>query len=85
MICFHEGAIAFGYQPALVVVNLGFGDEEMIEAATEQMHALPYYHLFGAKGMEPAIELAEALKEIAPMPMSDCCSSVRAWASRRPM
>ena len=50
--------------------GLGFGDEEMIEAATEQMHALPYYHLFGAKGMEPAIELAEALKEIAPMPVS---------------
>ena len=50
--------------------GLGFGDEEMIEAATEQMHTLPYYHLFGAKGMEPAIELAEALKEIAPMPVS---------------
>ncbi|MEZ5810773.1 MAG: aminotransferase [Rhizobiaceae bacterium] len=50
--------------------GLGFGDEEMIEAATEQMRTLPYYHLFGAKGMEPAIELAEALKELAPVPVS---------------
>lgn len=50
--------------------GLGFGDEEMIAAATEQMRTLPYYHLFGAKGMEPAIELAEKLKEIAPMPVS---------------
>ena len=29
--------------------GLGFGDEEMIEAATEQLHKLPYYHLFGAR------------------------------------
>lgn len=50
--------------------GLGFGDEEMIDAATEQMRALPYYHLFGAKGTEPAIELAEKLKEIAPVPIS---------------
>lgn len=50
--------------------GLGFGDEEMIEAATRQLRTLPYYHLFGAKGMEPAIELAEKLKEIAPMPVS---------------
>jgi 4-aminobutyrate--pyruvate transaminase len=50
--------------------GLGFGDEELVEAATEQLRTLPYYHLFGAKGMEPAIELAEKLKEIAPVPIS---------------
>lgn len=50
--------------------GLGFGDAELIEAATEQLNTLPYYHLFGAKGMEPAIELAEKLKEIAPVPIS---------------
>ena len=50
--------------------GLGFGDEEMIDAATEQMRTLPYYHLFGAKGSEPAIELAEKLKDIAPVPIS---------------
>ncbi|MHB2265372.1 aminotransferase [Aliihoeflea sp. PC F10.4] len=50
--------------------GLGFGNEEMVEAAAAQLRTLPYYHLFGAKGMEPAIELAEKLKEIAPMPIS---------------
>ncbi|MGE0501534.1 MAG: aminotransferase [Rhizobiaceae bacterium] len=50
--------------------GLGFGDEEMIAAATEQLRALPYYHVFGAKSTEPAIALAEKLKEIAPVPIS---------------
>ena len=49
--------------------GLGFGDEELIEAATEQLRKLPYYHLFGGKGSEPAIELAEKLKAIAPVPI----------------
>jgi len=50
--------------------GLGFGDEEMIAAADSQMRALPYYHQFSGKGTEPAIELAEKLKEIAPVPIS---------------
>ena len=50
--------------------GLGFGDEELIEAAIEQLRTLPYYHIFGAKGIEPAIELAEKLKELAPVPIS---------------
>lgn len=57
--------------------GLGFSDQELIEAGVEQLRRLPYYHLFGAKGHEPAIELAEKLKEIAPMPVSKVlyCSS----------
>lgn len=50
--------------------GLGFGEQELIDAATEQLRTLPYYHLFGAKSLEPAIELAEKLKEIAPVPIS---------------
>lgn len=50
--------------------GLGFGDKELIDAAKEQLSQLPYYHLFGAKGTEPAIALAEKLKEIAPIPIS---------------
>ena len=34
--------------------GLGFGDEELIDAATKQLKELPYYHIFGAKGIEPA-------------------------------
>ncbi|PCH82660.1 MAG: aspartate aminotransferase family protein [Hyphomicrobiales bacterium] len=56
---------------------LGFNDKELIEAGQEQMAKLPYYHLFGGKSMEPAIELAEKLKEIAPVPIGRTlfCSS----------
>jgi 4-aminobutyrate--pyruvate transaminase len=50
--------------------GLGFGEEELVEAAMEQLSTLPYYHLFGAKSMEPAVALAEKLKEIAPVPVS---------------
>lgn len=50
--------------------GLGFGEEEMVEAATEQLRTLPYYHLFGAKSTEGAIALAEKLKELAPVPIS---------------
>ncbi|MEX2518215.1 MAG: aspartate aminotransferase family protein [Paracoccaceae bacterium] len=50
--------------------GLGFGDAELIEAAREQMGKLPYYHLFGGRSFESAIELAEKIKELAPVPVS---------------
>lgn len=50
--------------------GLGFGNEELIEAAEQQLRSLPYYHQFGGRGTEPAIELAEKLKELAPTPQS---------------
>lgn len=50
--------------------GLGFGDAELIDAAKEQLDKLPYYHLFGGRSFEPAIELAEKLKDIAPVPVS---------------
>ncbi len=50
--------------------SLGYGNEELVEAAREQMRKLPFTHLFGGKSHDPAIELAEKLKEMAPMPIS---------------
>jgi 4-aminobutyrate--pyruvate transaminase len=50
--------------------GLGFGDAELIEAAREQLGRLPYYHLFGGRSHEPAIELAERIKALTPVPMS---------------
>jgi len=50
--------------------SLGYGNRELIEAATEQMRLLPYGHLFGAKSHDPAVALAEKLKEISPAPAS---------------
>jgi 4-aminobutyrate--pyruvate transaminase len=49
---------------------LGYGNEELVEVAREQMAKLPFTHLFGAKSHDPAIELAEKLKDMAPVPMS---------------
>ena len=48
---------------------LGWGDEELVEAAAEQMRKLSYGHLFGGKSHEPGAALAEKLKEISPFPV----------------
>jgi 4-aminobutyrate---pyruvate transaminase len=49
---------------------LGYSNEELIEAAAAQMRKLPFTHLFSGRSHDPAIELGEKLKEIAPVPMS---------------
>src|SRR5579862_7191477 len=48
---------------------LGWGEDALVEAAAEQMRKLPFGHLFAGKSHEPAIALAEKLKEIAPFPV----------------
>jgi 4-aminobutyrate--pyruvate transaminase len=50
--------------------SLGYSNEELIDAAYEQMKKLPYTHIFTGRSNDPAIELAEKLKEIAPVPIS---------------
>ncbi|SIQ66811.1 MULTISPECIES: aspartate aminotransferase family protein [unclassified Bosea (in: a-proteobacteria)] len=50
--------------------SLGFSNQELIETAYEQMKKLPFQHIFGGRSHDPAIELAEKLKEIAPVPIS---------------
>ena len=50
--------------------SLGFSEKRLVEAATKQMEALPFYHNFAHKAVEPAIELADFLVEHAPVPMS---------------
>ena len=49
---------------------LGYDNEELAEAAARQMRKLPFAHLFSAKSHDPAIELAEKLKEMVPAPTS---------------
>jgi len=61
--------------------SLGFSNEELADAAHQQLLKLPFAHLFGGKSHDPAIELAEKLKEIAPTPISKvffCCSGSEA-------
>ncbi|MGH6888978.1 MAG: aminotransferase [Rhizomicrobium sp.] len=48
---------------------LGWGEEALVEAAAEQMRKLAFAHLFAGKSHEPAIALAEKLKEVAPFPV----------------
>jgi 4-aminobutyrate---pyruvate transaminase len=49
---------------------LGYGNEELVEAAAAQMRKLSFAHLFSGRSHDPAIELGEKLKEIAPAPIS---------------
>lgn len=48
--------------------NVGYGRVEIAEAAAAQMRKLAGYHVFGDHANRPAIELAERLAAIAPMP-----------------
>ena len=50
--------------------GLGYGNAELIDTAHEQMSKLSFSHLFGGRSHEPAIALAEKIKEIAPCPTS---------------
>jgi len=47
---------------------LGWGENELAETAAEQMRKLSYGHVFAGKSHEPAVALAEALKELSPFP-----------------
>jgi 4-aminobutyrate--pyruvate transaminase len=62
-----------GYLDAMAglwAVGLGYSEERLINAATEQLRKLPYYHTFAHKANEPCIELAELLLSMLPVPMS---------------
>jgi 4-aminobutyrate--pyruvate transaminase len=50
--------------------SLGYSNEELCDVAYEQLKKLPFTHIFSGRSHDPAIELAEKLKEIAPVPIS---------------
>ncbi len=50
--------------------SLGFAVERLAKVAYEQMKTLGYYHSYRQSSNRPAIELAEKLLAIAPVPMS---------------
>ena len=47
-------------------VNVGYGQEALVQAATAQMRQLPFYNAFFQTATPPAIELAELLSELTP-------------------
>src|SRR5438552_16963425 len=65
-----EGKAVIEGMAGLWCTALGYGNEELVEVATEQMRKLSFAHLFTGRSHEPAIELAEKLKDIAPVPIS---------------
>ena len=51
-------------------VGLGHGNEEMADAAREQIATLSYSHLFAGRSHDGAAALAEKIKELLPVPMA---------------
>lgn len=51
-------------------VAVGFNEKRLIDAAHAQMQQLPFYHNFSHRSHGPAIDLAEKLIGMAPVPMS---------------
>jgi len=49
---------------------LGYGNDEMVETAREQLSRLSFAHLFAARSHDPAVALAEKIKEMSPAPAS---------------
>lgn len=66
----EDGKVYIEALAGLWCTALGFHNERLVKAASDAMTALPFYHGFGAKSHPAAIELAEKLLEIAPVPMS---------------
>ncbi len=61
-----EGNKILDGMAGLWCVNLGYGRQELIDAATRQMRQLPYYNSFFQTAHPPAIELSALLAEISP-------------------
>lgn len=61
-----EGNRILDGMAGLWCVALGYGREELVEAATRQMRELPYYNLFFQTAHPPALELARAIAELTP-------------------
>ena len=61
-----EGRQILDGMAGLWCVNLGYGREELVEAAANQLRELPYYNSFFQCTHPPAVELAEILGEISP-------------------
>ncbi len=61
-----EGNKILDGMAGLWCVNVGYGRQELVNAATQQLNDLPYYNSFFQCTHPPAIELAKMLAEITP-------------------
>lgn len=61
-----EGKKMLDGMAGLWCVNMGYGRQELIDAATEQMNILPFYNTFFQTTHVPAAKLAQAIAEVTP-------------------
>ncbi len=61
-----EGARILDGMSGLWCVNVGYGQRELIDAATRQLERLCFYNAFFQTATTPAIELAELLAQLTP-------------------
>jgi putrescine aminotransferase len=61
-----EGHKILDAMSGLWCVNVGYGQQALIDAATRQLKELPFYNAFFNTATPPAIELAELLAEVTP-------------------
>ncbi|MBH9333418.1 putrescine--pyruvate aminotransferase [Pseudomonas aeruginosa] len=65
-----EGNKILDAMAGLWCVNVGYGREELVQAATRQMRELPFYNLFFQTAPPPVVELAKAIADVAPEGMN---------------
>ncbi|WP_338415182.1 aspartate aminotransferase family protein [uncultured Sphaerotilus sp.] len=61
-----EGHRLFDAMSGLWCVNVGYGQQSLIDAAAHQMKELPFYNSFFQTTTPPAVELAQLLAEVTP-------------------
>ena len=61
-----DGKKVLDAMSGLWCVNVGYGQQSLIDAATRQMKELPFYNAFFQTATPPAIELAELLAQVSP-------------------
>ncbi len=65
-----EGNKILDGMAGLWCVAVGYGREELVEAAAAQMRELPFYNTFFQTAHPPALELAKAIADVAPQGMN---------------
>jgi putrescine aminotransferase len=61
-----EGHQILDAMSGLWCVNMGYGQQALVDAATKQMTVLPFYNSFFNTAVAPAIELAALLADVTP-------------------
>ncbi|AYC31045.1 aspartate aminotransferase family protein [Pseudomonas cavernae] len=65
-----EGNKILDGMAGLWCVAIGYGREELVEAASQQMRQLPFYNTFFQTAHPPVLELAKAIADVAPAGMN---------------